>query len=245
MRPLRIDQILGERTAIHALGRPHSNVSKKQPVSKATKVLVKKLAKSKSSSKSAGTVIDIWSAGIFFWILLFSIPVFIGGFSFLLEPEVVGSPVADVIKEIVQPPPVKAPKTLKSLPPVATAIPAVELPHPGISYQPSEAEHQEAIELAAQTEIERLDKLQAAADSGPLKKIILAVQNLDAHATMDVDLPSEDEEENMKQEDHVFVKEEPKRKTKVERNRDKRRREAQLALQKSRERKALYQQIDL
>lgn len=147
--------------------------------------------------------------------------------------------------------PVKPPSTLHELPRTAQYIPAVEVPAPGASYNPSPEAHQDILQEAYAIEVKKQQAKEALDKRAPKKETLLRVQNLDAHLTMDIDLPSEDEEEGVEgthNEDEEVVVKNPvkeKRKTQADRNREKRIQQEQKELEQKRQEKKLLAELEL
>lgn len=128
----------------------------------------------------------------------------------------------------------KQPKSIQSSPSI-TQAPAVDAIHPGTSYNPKFEDHQEALKLAVEEEEKRLKERQEISQIAPKAREILAKSNLDAHATMDVEIASsEDEEEGSEASAIVSAPKNTERKTQAQRNKEKRKkiREAEIRQKK-------------
>lgn len=193
--PLRIDQILGERSKVHALGvRSLVPQLKKTELSRHTRDAVKKQLSKKDMNAvkkifTETRVGDIWAAS-----------------------SVVQEVVPDNFKVNA-----KKPETMNERPMIADSTPAVVISHPGTSYNPSADDHAAAIQLAYQEEIDRIAELERLDKMAAHKKVLLAIQSQPGDASMAVDLPSEDEDEEHTGSFEPIVKSVPKRKTKQDR----------------------------
>eukprot|EP00158_Paraphelidium_tribonemae_P003777 Partr_v1_DN26364_c0_g1_i2_m43357 putative Glioma tumor suppressor candidate region gene 2 len=224
-KPLRIDQILAERSAVDPVqgrkrklikqelkpnGKPKGSISKEQ------KMLIKrKLAEMRDSGiasvvkHSAEPKSDLW------------------------DQAAVEEPTEDFISHLM-PKPVKKPKSAQSVPKVQLHVPAVEVSHPGTSYNPRPEDHEEAVKIAANIELERM---QTEADLKVVignKEAIIQKHNLSAEMTMNVDaVESDDDVEDEAPlsgddaEGSVIFKQ-PRKKTQTDRNKEQRKKAAQM-----------------
>ncbi len=196
---MRIDEILSDRTAVKAIG---TVVTRKEPERDANGKIIKKqsnstieqikkaaktLSNAKPIKKQSGPA-DPWAEGARIHLIKVQIK----------YPDVIEN-VNESKYEFIQeafPKKPKASVTLRQKPLMAQIVPAVELAHPGTSYRPNSKEHREAIQEAGQIEMRKLKEQKRLTALVPNKDVLIATQNLDAHLTMDVDLPSEDEQED-------------------------------------------------
>lgn len=121
-------------------------------------------------------------------------------------------------------------------PKAVVAIKAVEVAHPGASYNPSHEDHQELLQLATDIELKRLEE--ASVGSQIRKDQLVKLQNAGADATMNVDLCSDDDEADEEEETPKDNAEQTeavstniakiKRKSKSVRNKEKKRKEEQM-----------------
>lgn len=211
---LRIDEILVPKSSIGAFTRAKSIKSGeiKKGLSRVELQKVKKVGEkllNKNKQKTEKKPVDLWG-----------------------DEEAV--PVA----------PFKAPETLKQLPHVGTA--AVDAPHPGISYNPVPEEHENVIKLAYEEEVQKLEHREKLKETVPRPDLILASQRVESVFTMDVDLPSSDDDEeeeaaaadeNEVSADEQTKKKEPKRKTKAQRNRERRTKALQQEIERRKKQK--------
>ncbi|KAI7885507.1 tumor suppressor protein Gltscr2 [Lichtheimia hyalospora FSU 10163] len=229
-RPLRVDEILNERSAVAGVTTRVRKPAQEKVVSKYTKQHVDKIAKRKTqqdpsplpkkkSKRSTTASYDMWGD----------------------EPAKAPAdenPYLDVVKERK----VNAPATLKRKPTAAVHQPAVVVPHAGASYNPTMEDHQELLRQAHQVE------LQKESEARKLEEQLSYRKELDAMAhELEQSLEDEDDEaeaESDKDETVTAQSKEAKRKTRVQRNKEKRLRLEQLVHRQKQHEKEIRKQID-
>lgn len=230
-RPLRVDEILNQRSAVPGVTTRVRKPVQEKTISKYTKQQIDKIAKRKSqqdpsplpkkkSKRSTTPSYDMW------------------GDEPVQEP-VEENPYLDVVKERK----VNAPVTLKRKPTAAVHQPAVAVPHAGASYNPTMEDHQallrQAHEIEAQKEAESI-KLQ--------EKLSYRKELNDLAHELEESLEDEDGESAAESDhdetDTTQQNNEAKRKTRAQRNKEKRVRLEQLMHKQKQHEKEIRKQID-
>ncbi|CDH50482.1 hypothetical protein RO3G_11085 [Lichtheimia corymbifera JMRC:FSU:9682] len=232
-RPLRVDEILNQRSAVPGVTNRVRKPAQEKTISKYTKQQIDKIAKRKSqqdasplpkkkSKHSTAPSYDMW------------------GDEPAAEP-VEENSYLDVVKERK----VNAPVTLKRKPTAAVHQPAVAVPHAGASYNPTMEDHQALLRQAHEMEEKK------EAESLKLKEKLSYRKELDdiAHE-LEQSLEDEDEE-SAPESDHDEAdavqqsnNKEAKRKTRAQRNKEKRVRLEQIMNKKKQHEKEIRKQID-
>ncbi|KAI3654469.1 hypothetical protein MP228_001188 [Amoeboaphelidium protococcarum] len=136
--------------------------------------------------------------------------------------------------------------------------PAIKHVYPGESYNPSTEDHQKLLMEAYQLELQKINQKENLQDLLPDVNAILRAQKIDSAFTMDIDLGSEDEEEDASADDNdvdsgdtngdaqpSFRKSGvPIAKTPVQRNKEKRIKQTELQHARNRRLKAIVKAIE-
>ena len=235
---LTIDKILMQRSAVPAIAHVKPARSTKG-MSKSQLLLIKKKAFNlrqsslKPEAKKAASEsnsLDIWSVG------------------HDTQPKLPDVVNADFVEHTVAKR-VKVPNSRKHTPAIMKTVPAVSISHPGTSYNPDLELHKEAVEMAEQIELDRMKDDEKFKKLAGDKESIIALHNLTADATMEVDLPSSDEEDENEEvtgdSNERPSQETIRKKTTTERNRERRRKEQEMQQQQVKDRKVIRSEIEL
>ncbi|ORZ02931.1 ribosome biogenesis protein Nop53/GLTSCR2 [Syncephalastrum racemosum] len=225
-KKLKVDEILGERSAVPAVGVKALN-DRKQDGSRYTKQQVDRLVKRKREGaeilpppkkKGGKQVYDMW-----------------------VEEESAEPQDTNGFLESVQVRKARAPTTFTKKPAAAIHQPSVALPHPGASYNPTAEEHQELLRLATDIEERKLAAQRRLDEQRSYRKELNDLPNEDQELSDDGDSDEDDNEG----EGHVPSKKATQRKTQTKRNKEKRARQEKLRAAIKRNEKEMRKQIDL
>ncbi|KAF7728313.1 hypothetical protein EC973_006254 [Apophysomyces ossiformis] len=224
-KPLKIDQILAERSAVPAT-RNKVNAGRSINDKQAELKKIEKMAKRKltnapvpGAKKKKDQVYDMWAE----------------------ESEEKSNDFLDHIK----PRKVKAPVTLARKPEAAVHQPAVVVPAAGASYNPTMEQHQELLRVAHEIEVQKIEEKKKLDEQLKYRKELddleseLQQEEKDAEeeeAAATAAAADNDEEETKEQ-----IEE---RKTRVQRNKERRLRREHILNQKKEQEKSIRKQVD-
>ncbi|KAI9314482.1 ribosome biogenesis protein Nop53/GLTSCR2 [Dichotomocladium elegans] len=233
-RPLRVEQILAQRSAVPAVIARVRAANTEKKISKYTKQKVDQIAKRKLEGgpsaapkkkiKSGVASYDMWDD----------------------ETPAAASPEEDQSDylEPVKAKKVKAPSTLKKKPAALVHQPAIEIAHAGASYNPTVEAHQELLKQAHEIEVRKLEAAEKLNEKLSYRKELDDLAG-ELEASLEDEDEDGEEEEGEKDEGSVAAKKEAKRKTRTQRNKEKRLRLEKIANMQKQHEKDIRKQIDL
>lgn len=245
-KKLKVDEILGERSAVPAVGVKALH-DRKQDGSRYTKQQVDRLVKRKREGgdllpppkkKVGKQVYDMWGEE--------GKPVcpcpFLQGQCYShTDTESAEPQDTNDFLESVQVRKARAPVTFTKKPAAALHQPSVALPHPGASYNPTAEEHQELLRLATEIEERKIAAKRRLDEQLSYRKELQSLPNEDQELSDD----DEDDEDEKEPEGHVPSKKAGQRKTQAKRNKEKRARQEKVRAAIKRNEKEMRKQIDL
>ncbi|KAI9267930.1 ribosome biogenesis protein Nop53/GLTSCR2 [Phascolomyces articulosus] len=234
-KPLKVDEILAERSAVPAvIARVKAaNVEKKESkhdLQKVNHIAKRKREgaippsapkkKKKQSVKQASY--DMWG-------------------DVEEEQEDASKGYLDVVKERK----VKAPSTLKSKPAAMVHKASVEVPHAGASYNPTMEDHQELLKEAHAIEVKKEEATKKLNEQLAYRKELDQLKSeLEESISDDEDEDEGEEEEEEQGEESAKQKQEGVRKTKTQRNKEKRKRYNRMLEEQKIHERDIRKQID-
>lgn len=228
-KQLKVDEILAQRSAVPAILQPSRSL---QTASKAIKRKVEQLAKrhlegattpKPKKTKRTTATYDLW-----------------GDQEHEYKKEEDDNDYLEPAKEHK----VKAPETLAQKPTASLHQPAVQVPHPGASYNPTFEEHQALLKQAGDIEIQKAEAEQKLKEQLSYRKELDALKDELDQANDDDDDEEEEEENTNDEPENNKSNEMGKRKTKAQRNKEKRLRLEQKMLAQREEERKIRRQIE-